>query len=521
MRVLTDKELLSLRNLLALRKRKHGISHLRVAIYARKSAEDDKQTSIPTQISLCEKFVNDYSDLLQVKYKFSEDDASGMQSYNRPEYLKMMSLAEQQLIDVIIVVKFDRLARDLVDIATAIKLLNLYGCQLVAGDDVSAANTPAGEFMRSILFAQNQYHARRVASDVMATECHNAKNGLTAGGTPPYGLKIVDKRFEINHNEAPAVKLMFEMVDKGHSYADIINDLERLGYTTRKKTAFTYTTINSMLRNDKYYGTYVYNRKGGKRKRDRVLIEEFDEVRNSKAIPPIISKQLFDSVQSILDGRKVVRPKSNCHSQFILTGLLFCKNCGRPMSGATNKGGSSGKSRRIYTCPNHHSKRGKTCITKALNAEYIEQAVKLTITESINKYLSRSLLSSVVFDKRLSAIKEEVGALSRRITELNSKISTFLEKASSPSVSKRVAERYEQQVDDCIDVQTKKQAEVNRLTAQATAITAIKDSCKQTPLLSVDDIFTSDKVSREVVRLFIKRIDVDDNNDDISIIFKS
>ena len=255
MRVLTDKELLSLKEILASRKKKHGISHLRVAIYARKSAEDDKQTSIPTQISLCERFVSDYSDLLQVKYKFSEDDASGMQSYNRPEYLKMMSLAEQQLIDVIMVVKFDRLARDLADITTAIKLLNLYGCQLIAGDDVSDANTPAGEFMRSILFAQNQYHARRVASDVMATECHNAKNGLTAGGTPPFGLKIVDKRFEINHNEAPAVKLMFEMVDKGHSYADIINELERLGYTTRKNTPFTYTTINSMLRNDKYYGT--------------------------------------------------------------------------------------------------------------------------------------------------------------------------------------------------------------------------------------------------------------------------
>lgn len=63
-------------------------------------------------------------------------------------------------------------------------------------------------------------------------------------------------------------------------------------------------------------------------------------------------------------------------------------------------------------------------------------------------------------------------------------------------------------------------AEVNRLTAQAIAITAIKDSCKQTPLLSVADVFISDKVSREVVRLFIKRIDVDDNNDDISISFK-
>ena len=520
MRQLSDNELLELRSLLSIRRKKYSINHLRVAIYARKSAEDDKQTSIPTQIGVCEKFVDDYKDLLQVKYKFSEDDASGMQSYNRSEYLKMMDLAEKQEIDVIIVVKFDRLARDLADMATAIKLLNLYGCHLIAGDDVSNAKTPAGEFMRSILFAQNQYHARRVASDVMATECHNAKNGLTAGGAPPFGLKIVDKRFEINHNEAPAVKLMFEMVDKGHSYADIINELERLGYTTRKNTAFTYTTINSMLRNDKYYGTYVYNRKGGKRKRDRVLIEEFDEVRNSKAIPPIISKKLFDSVQNILDGRKVIRPKSNSYSQFILTGLLFCKNCGSPMSGTTNTGGTSGKRRRIYTCPNHHSKRGKTCITKALNAEYIEQAVKLNITESINNYLSTSPLSSAVFDKRLNTIKEEIGALSRRITELDSKISNFLEKASNPSLSKRLIERYEKQADDCLDVQTKKQAEVNRLVAQATAITTIKDSCKKTPLLSIDDIFTSDKVSREVVRLFIKRIDVDDNNDDISISFK-
>lgn len=519
MRVLSDKELLNLKELLSARKNKHGISHLRVAIYARKSAEDDKQTSIPTQISLCNKFVNDYSDLLQVVYTFSEDDASGMQSYNRPEYLRMMSLAEQQLIDVILVVKFDRLARDLADITTAVKLLNVYGCQLIAGDDVSDSNTPAGEFMRSILFAQNQYHARRVASDVMATECHNAKNGFTAGGTPPFGLKIVDKRFEIDHNEAPAVKLMFEMVDKGYSYADVINELERLGFTTRKNTSFSYTTINSMLRNDKYYGTYVYNRKGGKRKRDRVLIEEFDEVRNSKAIPPIISKQLFDSVQNILDGRKVIRPKSNKFSQFILTGLLYCKNCGSPMSGTTNKGGSSGKSRRIYTCPNHHAKRGKKCITKALNAEYIECAVKLTITESINNYLATSPLSTAIFDERLGTIREEVGALSRRITELDSKISMLLDKASNPSTSKRLAERYEKQADDCIDVQTKKQAEVNRLTAQATTITAIKDSCKQSPILSVEDIFTSDKVSREVVRIFIKRIDVDDINDDISISF--
>ena len=54
----------------------------------------------------------------------------------RTEYLKIMALAEKQEIDVIVVMKLDRLARDLSDSATTIKLLEMYGTYLIAGDDV-------------------------------------------------------------------------------------------------------------------------------------------------------------------------------------------------------------------------------------------------------------------------------------------------------------------------------------------------------------------------------------------------
>ena len=108
---------------------------------------------------------------------------------------------------------------------------------------------------------------------------------------------------------------MFDLIADGKSYKTVIDTLTAQGYRTRKGRKFSNSTLNALLRNDKYYGTYVYNRKGGKRKDNRVLIEKFDEVRNAKAIPAIISKSLFDKVQAILDGRTVCRPQLNKHPE--------------------------------------------------------------------------------------------------------------------------------------------------------------------------------------------------------------
>ena len=133
---------------------------------------------------------------------------------NREEYLAMMNKAEKGEIDVIVVLRLDRLARDLDDATTSIKLLNTYGCTLLAGDDISGNQTPVGEFMRGILLCQNQYHARATASRVMQGEIHNVQKGDCAGGQPPYGLKIVNKQYKIDEDEAPVVRLIFSMTAK-------------------------------------------------------------------------------------------------------------------------------------------------------------------------------------------------------------------------------------------------------------------------------------------------------------------
>ena len=59
----------------------------------------------------------------------------------------------------------------------------------------------------------------------MESEIHNVKQGDSAGGIAPFGLQIVDKRYEIDEKEAPAVKLMFDMAARGKSYREIIDAL--------------------------------------------------------------------------------------------------------------------------------------------------------------------------------------------------------------------------------------------------------------------------------------------------------
>jgi DNA invertase Pin-like site-specific DNA recombinase len=48
----------------------------------------------------------------------------------------------------------------------------------------------------------------------MQGEIHNVQNGDSAGGQPPYGLKLVNKQYEIDEDEAPAIRQIFSMIAK-------------------------------------------------------------------------------------------------------------------------------------------------------------------------------------------------------------------------------------------------------------------------------------------------------------------
>jgi len=76
-----------------------------------------------------------------------------------------------------------------------------------------------------------------------------------------------NKHYIINEREAEAVRIIFNMNLKGHGYGDIINTLNARGYKTKLGRKFGKNSIYEILRNEKYTGTYVYNKTASQSKK--------------------------------------------------------------------------------------------------------------------------------------------------------------------------------------------------------------------------------------------------------------
>lgn len=333
-------------------------------------------------------------------------------------------------------------------------------------------------------------------------------------------MQIICKKYEINPDEAPAVKKMFEMTKDGYSYNQIADELSALGYTTRAGEKFSFSTINTILKNDKYYGTLIYNREGAPRKKNRVLREEFDEIRNSTAIDPIISKELFDSVQSILEHRKAhSTPKQNANPEYFLTGYMFCKECGKPMHGTTTKSGRNKNVKRYYVCPNH--KKSKSCKTKDVNAEYLETAIKEAITSFVNQYIKTANLSKKAFEARKNEINVDLKKLRHDYNLIDKKISSFFVQVNDTSNSPKLAKRYQEEVEKHLDMLETKQSKIDELTEKLACLSQLEGAFnKNKQPLKVEELFTTYSKARFLCSLFIDKILVDDSKNDIEIILK-
>jgi len=107
-----------------------------------------------------------------------------------------------------------------------------------------------------------EYYILNLAREVEKGKMENALKCNHTGGLPPLGYNVdkQTKKLVINPDEAGAVKLIFEIILKGESYMDVVNELNRKGYKTKTGNVFGKNSLFSILKNEKYCGTYIYNK---------------------------------------------------------------------------------------------------------------------------------------------------------------------------------------------------------------------------------------------------------------------
>jgi hypothetical protein len=126
--------------------------------------------------------------------------------------------------------------------------------------------------------------------------------------------KNVDKKCQvrIDPKRAPAIKQMFEKVgNQQWSGRKVFRWLRDIGFKTRSNKLLTLGNIYQLLRNTFYYGEFEYPVGSGNWYQGKHV--------------PLITKELFDKVQIVLNDKFIPKTESK---EFAFTKLIKCGYCG-------------------------------------------------------------------------------------------------------------------------------------------------------------------------------------------------
>ena len=282
----------------------------RVALYVRVSTQEQAQEgySVGEQkerlLNFCKAHDWTVADL------YVDGGFSGS-NLNRPGIQKLMS--ETNSFDIVLVYKLDRLSRSQRDTLYLIEDVFLPNAvDFVSMQESFDTSTPFGKAMIGLLAVFAQLEREQIKERTRMGRMARAKLGLYHGGSIiPTGYNYIDGRLVPDPYEAEQVRLIFKWYLSGLSLKAITNRLNEEGYTNKHSSYPTYSAVRVILDNPVYIGQIHFN---------GVVVDDAHE--------PLVSKADFQAVQLLRKKRKGALSSTPFQSKHLLTGLLFCGNCG-------------------------------------------------------------------------------------------------------------------------------------------------------------------------------------------------
>lgn len=151
------------------------------AIYARYSSDKQTEDSIEAQVRACREYAAKHG--LQVLEVYADEAISGKgaKTASRIKYQKLLRDADKGLFDIILIHKYDRIARNLGEHVNLEKRLSDKGVKLVAvAQDFGTTNE--AKIMRALMWSLSEYYIDNLASETKKGLRETALKGLHTGG---------------------------------------------------------------------------------------------------------------------------------------------------------------------------------------------------------------------------------------------------------------------------------------------------------------------------------------------------
>lgn len=399
-------------------------------VYARFSSHSQGEQSIEGQLSEAYKYATAHGYTIVHEYV---DRAKSGRSDNREQFQQMLKDTAKKQFDVIILWKVDRFGRNREEIT-----LNKYKCKKngVRVEYVAETipNTPEGVILESVLEGFAEYYSLQLSQNIRRGQAESAEKCQSTGGNRPMGyLTGPDKRFILDPDTAPTVKMIFDMYAAGSTVTEIITHLNSLGLRNRRGKAFTNNSLYAVLKNEKYTGVYLYKDK-----------------RIEGGMPRIVDDDTFWKVQEMLKINKRAPAHKWSKAEYLLTDKLFCGKCGSGMIGESGTS-KTGAKHNYYSCSK--KKRFRECDKKSIRQAIVED---LVINATIDLLKDDELIEFLIentwqYYQAQDESQEELNALHRELEQTEKAIANLITAIEAgilnEATKKRMAELEAQQKD--------------------------------------------------------------------------
>lgn len=328
--------------------------------------------------------------------------ASKTRMEKRPKLQELLQDVRDGKINYIVAYKRDRIFRNAQEYIWFIQFLVDNNCEIyltARGEqqiDLSAFKVAGAAKMMEVLLAMiSEMESATTSTRVSDTMINLAKKGEYTGGSTPIGYHRVVGKFL----PMVGVKELFRKIEdlylRGFGLFSIakwlnggeVNCLSTLEKAIPKpienKTSdvWNHRNIDTILFNPIYTGHFSYQSK------KNVELDRF--IFKSELIEPIRTLERQRELNALHDKKiESARPPRAYNTPFLLTGLLYCSECGEKMRASTTQPKNSNKKHSYYRCKNKStSYKSFKCENHGYKKEIMEVFVLNAAKEIIKDFL--------------------------------------------------------------------------------------------------------------------------------------
>ena len=374
----------------------------------------------------------------EIAGEYEDAGKSGKSIEGRDEFNRMMEDIKTGKDDVsfVLVFKLSRFGRNAADVLSTLQTMQDFGVNLICVEDGIDSSKDAGKLMISVLSAVAEIERENIRIQTMEGRIQKARDGKWNGGFPPYGYDLKNGVLEINEEEAPAIRTIFEQwvsTDIGaNGLAKYLENhgIRKIPRHNGKNPLFDAALIRNIIKNPVYCGKIAY----GRRKTEKVhgtrneykLVEQDDYLVVDGLHEGIVSEEMWNQAQvkMIAQAKKYEHVnKAKDTKTHLLSGLVKCPICGAGMYGNKSikhrKDGTKYKDFFYYGCKHRTMTRGHKCdYKKQINEDVLDAAVVEVITKLVaNPRFASMMQEKINMKVDTTVIDQEIKAIEKQLKQ--------------------------------------------------------------------------------------------------------